>query len=69
MWRRWAALVPAVVSILWAYAVWSELQDRVVGPAIQQELGSSYVIQGYFTALLPLILVALVLFWRRPSAA
>lgn len=67
--RRWAVVIPAAVSILWAYAVWSELQDPLVGPAIREELGASYVIQGYATTLLPLAFALFAFFWRKPNTA
>lgn len=69
LWRRWAAVIPAAVSIIWTYAVWSELQDRFVGLAIREELGASYVIQGCATTLLPLAFALFAFFRRKPNAA
>lgn len=68
LWRRRIVVIPAAVSIIWAYAVWSELQDRLVGPAILQELGDGYVIQGYATTLLPLAFALFAILRRRPDA-
>jgi hypothetical protein len=69
LWRRWAVVIPAAISIIWAYAVWSELQDRFVGPAIREELGANYVIQGYATTILPLAVALFAFFWRKDNAA
>lgn len=62
---RWAVLIPASLGVIWAYAVWSELQDPVVGPAIREELGAPYVIQGYASTLLPLVSAVLVFWYGR----
>src|SRR5438067_13832767 len=59
-WRRWAALIPAAAAAIWAYTVWSELNDRFVGPAIRQELGDAYIAQSYVTTLLPFLYVVFV---------
>lgn len=67
LWRRWTVLIPASLSIIWAYAVWSELQDRVVRPALQEQLGDAYVIQGYASTLLPLAVVVCVFFRATPK--
>lgn len=56
-WRRWAALVPAAAAAIWASAIWSELNDPLVGPGIRQELGAAYVAQGHVTTLLPFVFV------------
>jgi hypothetical protein len=41
-WRRWAALPFLVIILLGAVAVWSELRDPFVGPAILREAGEAY---------------------------
>jgi hypothetical protein len=41
-WRRWAALRFLAVVLLGAAAVWMELRDPFVGPAILREAGRSY---------------------------
>ena len=67
LWRRFAALVPAAVAAIWAYAVWSELNDRLLGSAIRQELGAAYVAQGYVTTLLPFAFVIFVFLRGNPK--
>jgi hypothetical protein len=41
-WRRWAALPFLAIALLSAAAVWMELRDPFVGPAILREAGRSY---------------------------
>jgi hypothetical protein len=67
-WRRWAATVAVMVASVWAFLIVSELRDRFVGPAIAQELGQTYVLQSYISALLPFLFVVLGFFRSRPHA-
>jgi hypothetical protein len=41
-WRRWAALPFLAIVLVGAGAVWMELQDPFVGPAILREAGEGY---------------------------
>jgi hypothetical protein len=40
-----AVVIPAAVSVIWLFAVWSAF-DRFVGAAILNELGRGYVMQS-----------------------
>jgi hypothetical protein len=67
-WRRWAAIAAVIVASVWAYLIVSELRDRFVGPAIAQELGQTYVVQSYISAVLPFLFLALGFLRSRPHA-
>jgi hypothetical protein len=67
-WRRWAATAAVIVASVWAYLIVSELRDRFVGPAIAQELGHTYIIQSYISALLPFVFLALGFVRSKPHA-
>src|SRR5438309_2103567 len=66
-WRRWAAILPLLFCFVWCYLVVSEVRDPYVGPAIRQELGMSYVIQSYFSALVPFLFIGWPLFRGRTN--
>jgi hypothetical protein len=68
-WRRWAVLVPLALAAIWAAAVSSELRDPNVGPAIVEELGRTYVVQGMVTMSLPFLAGLLGFLRFRPNAA
>jgi hypothetical protein len=65
-WRPVIALLPVTLAALWACAIFSELRDPYVGPAILEELGRGYVFQAYTAALFPFLFIA-VSFYRRRS--
>jgi len=67
-WRRSAAIVAVMVASVWAFLIVSELRDRFVGPAIAQELGETYVVQSYISAVLPFLFVVLGFLRSRPNA-
>jgi hypothetical protein len=67
-WRHWAGILPLLFSLVWCYLIVSELRDPYVGPAIRDELGISYVVQSYLSALLPLAFIAWPLFRRTAKA-
>ena len=67
-WRRWAAIVVAMVASVWAFLIVSELRDRFVGPAITLELGQRYVVQSYISAVLPFLFVVLGFLRSKPNA-
>lgn len=68
-WRRWAVVIAILLSGVWASAIWSELRDPSVGPAVIHQLDRGYVIQGYVTTVLPFAFIIFVLFRSRPNAA
>ena len=65
-------LVVVPVAAVFAWAIYSELSDPYVGPAILSELGSSYVGTSYLTCVVsilgPLIVTALSAIVRRGRA-
>ena len=62
--HRVAGFLAVTFATLWAWAIFSELHDPYVGPAIVRELGQGYVTQAYLAALIPFFAVAIG-FWRR----
>ena len=63
-WRRVAGVIVLPLAALLAWALFSEIHDPYVGPAIVGELGRGYVAQAYVAALIPFVVVAIG-FWRR----
>jgi len=57
-WRRVAGLIALPLAALWAWAMFSEIHDPYVGPAILRELGRGYVTQAYVAALIPFVIAA-----------
>ena len=67
---RWLAVIAIPVASLWAAVVWlfiqSEIRDPFVGPAILRELGYSYVVTAYASAIIPFIVIlALFIPWKN----
>jgi hypothetical protein len=56
LWRSWMLLLVLPVVLLFAAAVWFELNDKFVGPAILAEAGQSYVTQCYIAMIIALVL-------------
>jgi len=69
LWRRWTALIPAAAAAIWACAVWSELNDHFVGPAIRKELGDTYIAQSYVSTLLPFVFIIVVFLRGKPKGS
>ena len=67
-WCRVAGFAVLPLAGAWAWAIFQELHDAYVGPAILQELGRGYVAQAYIAAMVPFILVT-VGFWKKRNAS
>ncbi len=67
-WRRWAVLVPFALAAVWLAAVFAELRDPHVGPAILQELGRGYVVQSVVAVALPFLFGLAALFFTPGRA-
>jgi hypothetical protein len=63
-WQRFAGLVVLPPVAVWVWAMFLEIHDPYVGPAILAELGQSYVVQAHIASFLPFMFVAIG-FWRR----
>jgi hypothetical protein len=63
-WKKWLAVIAVPLGALHAAVTLGEIWDPYVGPAIMQELGSSYIVIAYLAAAAPFVLIALLLFWR-----
>jgi hypothetical protein len=69
LWRSWMLLIVLPVVLLFAAAVWFELNDKDVGPAILAEAGQSYVTQSYVAMIIALVLppIGAARVWMRDA--
>ena len=68
--RWWASLIIVAVATLFSIAMFLEIRDPFVGPAIRREAGAGYVLQVYTAAVaavgIPLLATAVA---KRRSTA
>lgn len=72
LWRPWLALLPAAWGVLGFLSAWHNAHDPGFVEAVRAELGTSYTPIAYATALIPMLIAAIVIgmyFWRRSNGS
>ena len=55
--KKWLAVVPVGLGVIFAIGATAEARDPFVGPAIIRELGHGYIALAYLAAALPFIAI------------
>jgi hypothetical protein len=64
-WKKWLAIVALLLAFLSAAFVLEEVRSPDVGPAIIAEMGYSYVLIAYASALAPFVLIIALLLGKK----
>lgn len=66
--KPWFLLVVAPVPVFYFVALFSEMNDPFVGPAMLNEVGAVYIYSGYGLGVLVLASIVVGLWWRAAKA-